>query len=74
MIGRVKVRELPEIDEVAAWLRAHTPTVEQQPSLIHWDYRLDNLMFCAELPARVRSTLDWEVATIGDPAIRATPS
>jgi aminoglycoside phosphotransferase (APT) family kinase protein len=69
MIERVKVREIAEIDEVAAWLRAHTPTIEQQPSLIHWDYRLDNVMFHAELPVRVRSVLDWEVATIGDPLI-----
>jgi aminoglycoside phosphotransferase (APT) family kinase protein len=32
MIERVKVRELAEIDAVAPWLRAHTPTLEQQPS------------------------------------------
>jgi aminoglycoside phosphotransferase (APT) family kinase protein len=43
--------------------------LEQQPSLIHWDYRLDNVMFFAELPVRVRAVLDWEVATIGDPLI-----
>ena len=67
MIERVKVRALAEIDDVAAWLRAHTPAVEQRPALIHWDYRLDNVMFFAELPVRVRSVLDWEVATIGDP-------
>jgi aminoglycoside phosphotransferase (APT) family kinase protein len=69
MIERVKVREIAEIDEVVAWLRARIPTVEQRPSLIHWDYRLDNVMFHAELPVRVRSVLDWEVATIGDPLI-----
>ena len=69
MIERVKVRELPEIDDVATWLRTHIPDVEQTPSLIHWDYRLDNVMFRAELPVRVRAVLDWEVATIGDPLI-----
>src|SRR5437899_2340966 len=57
MIERVKVRDLVVIDDVAAWLRAHTPTLEQQPSLIHWDYRLDNVMFFAELPVRVRAVL-----------------
>src|SRR5262245_22520091 len=67
MIERVKVRELPEIGEVAAWLRTHLPSVEQKASLIHWDYRLDNVMFRPELPVRVRAVLDWEVATIGDP-------
>jgi aminoglycoside phosphotransferase (APT) family kinase protein len=69
MIERVKVRQLPDIGEVAAWLRNHIPSVEQKPSLIHWDYRLDNVMFRPELPVRVRSVLDWEVATIGDPLI-----
>ena len=69
MIERVKVREIVEIDDVAAWLRTHIPTVEQKPCLIHWDYRLDNVMFRPELPVRVRSVLDWEVATIGDPLI-----
>jgi len=69
MIERVKVREIVEIDDVAAWLRTHIPTREQEPCLIHWDYRLDNVMFRPELPIRVRSVLDWEVATIGDPLI-----
>ncbi len=53
MIERVKVREIVEIDDVAAWLRTHIPTVEQKPCLIHWDYRLDNVMFRPELPVRV---------------------
>jgi aminoglycoside phosphotransferase (APT) family kinase protein len=61
-----KTRELPEVEQVADWLRANLP--ESPPAtIVHGDYRLGNVIVSAEAPARVEAILDWEMATIGDP-------
>ncbi len=36
-------------------------------SVVHGDYRLENLLFDATESARVRAVLDWEMSTLGDP-------
>jgi aminoglycoside phosphotransferase (APT) family kinase protein len=61
-----KTRELPVLDDLTAWLAEHRP--ESGPAtIVHGDYRLGNVMFACELPARLNSIFDWELATIGDP-------
>lgn len=67
-LDRYRTRPLPVLDEVGEWLAREIPPAHE-PTLIHWDYRLDNVVFGKELPVRVISVLDWEVATIGDPLI-----
>jgi aminoglycoside phosphotransferase (APT) family kinase protein len=57
--------DIPAIDEVAAWLAAHRPA-DGAPSLIHNDFKFDNVIFDPSL-ARITGVLDWEMATIGDP-------
>jgi aminoglycoside phosphotransferase (APT) family kinase protein len=63
---RAKTEELPEIDQVIAWLASRIPP-PLPPSLIHNDYKLDNIMIASADPGRVEAVLDWEMATIGDP-------
>jgi aminoglycoside phosphotransferase (APT) family kinase protein len=59
-------RELPLVGEVAAWLEAERP--ESGPAtVVHGDYRLGNVVFAPQAPARLAAVLDWELATIGDP-------
>jgi aminoglycoside phosphotransferase (APT) family kinase protein len=36
---------------------------------MHGDYQFRNVMFANDLPARLVSVIDWELATIGDPLI-----
>jgi aminoglycoside phosphotransferase (APT) family kinase protein len=61
-----RTREVPEFEEVGAWLAAHLP--ESPPAtIVHGDYRLGNTMFAPTAPARLTAILDWEMATIGDP-------
>jgi aminoglycoside phosphotransferase (APT) family kinase protein len=67
-LEKYKTREIPEVEEAGRWLAAHTPAM-QEPTVIHGDYKLDNVMFEATLPVRPLAVLDWEQATIGDPLV-----
>lgn len=59
-------RDLPQVAELARWLEVNRPDT-QRSAVIHGDYRLGNLMFSRRGPAHVKSVLDWEMATLGDP-------
>jgi len=58
--------DLPEVDAVARWLADHLPP-ESAPTLIHNDFKHDNLVLDPDDPGRVIGILDWEMATVGDP-------
>ena len=58
-----------EMDRLMEWLPAHIPAGardESVVSIVHGDYRLDNLMFHPTEP-RVLAVLDWELSTLGHP-------
>jgi aminoglycoside phosphotransferase (APT) family kinase protein len=58
-----------EMDRLIEWLPQNIPAMAQDESLVsvvHGDYRLDNLMFHASEP-RVLAVLDWELSTLGHP-------
>ncbi len=60
---------IPEMDNLMQWLPAHMPASakdERCTSIVHGDYRLDNLMFHDNEP-RVLAVLDWELSTLGHP-------
>lgn len=63
-----RCRELPAVDSVAAWLAQRLPP-EQPPALCHGDYKLDNVLFSTDLPARALAMVDFEMASIGDPLV-----
>ena len=58
--------EIPEMEQVAEWLGGHLPP-ESAASIIHNDYKYDNLVLDAGDWTRVIAVLDWEMATLGDP-------
>jgi aminoglycoside phosphotransferase (APT) family kinase protein len=60
---------IPEMDKLMEWLPAHIPASgrdERLTSIVHGDYRLDNVMFHATEP-RAIAVLDWELSTLGHP-------
>lgn len=61
-----KVRELPDIDALGAELAASLPR-SQRTTLVHGDYKLDNVVFAVAGAPRLVAILDWEMATAGDP-------
>ena len=58
--------DIPDVERVAAWLAENMPD-EMGASLIHNDYKYDNLVLDADDLSRIIGVLDWEMATIGDP-------
>lgn len=60
---------IESMQQLMEWLPAHMPASardESQVSIVHGDYRLDNLMFHPTEP-RAIAVLDWELSTIGHP-------
>ncbi|MBP7335711.1 phosphotransferase family protein [Niveispirillum sp.] len=60
-----QTEDIPEVEKLIEWLPSTLPE-QADASIIHGDYRIDNLIFAADRP-QVRAVLDWELATIGDP-------
>lgn len=61
-----RTRPLPGIEAVRDWLAARLPE-SGPPTIVHGDYKLDNVIISSAPPARLLAILDWEMATIGDP-------
>ncbi|HEX5705723.1 MAG TPA: phosphotransferase family protein [Pyrinomonadaceae bacterium] len=61
--------ELPAMDTLAAWLAERLPPEPARPTLVHGDYKLDNVMLDAVDVGRVVGVFDWEMAAVGDPLV-----
>jgi aminoglycoside phosphotransferase (APT) family kinase protein len=66
---RSKTTDLPEMDALATWLVTELPPNPTRPTIVHGDFKLDNLMLDAERPARLVGVFDWEMSALGDPLV-----
>jgi aminoglycoside phosphotransferase (APT) family kinase protein len=67
---RSRTDELPEMDALAAWLAGRLPPdPPKRPTLVHGDFKLDNVMLDARDVGRVVGVFDWEMSAVGDPLI-----
>jgi len=64
--NRARTDEIPKMDRVIRWLVDRRPA-SPAPTLVHNDFKLDNVMLAAESGDRIEAVLDWEMATVGDP-------
>ena len=63
------IEPIDAMDRLIDWLPAHMPASamdESQVSVVHGDFRMDNLIFHPTEP-RVLAVLDWELSTLGHP-------
>lgn len=66
---RSKTTDVKEFDETAAWLIAHLPPDPATPTLVHNDFKLDNMILDSDDPSKIVAILDWEMCTVGDPLV-----
>jgi aminoglycoside phosphotransferase (APT) family kinase protein len=66
---RSKTTPLPEMDALAEWLRDHVPGDPPKPSVVHGDFKLDNVMLDPDDAGRIVAIFDWEMSALGDPLV-----
>ena len=59
-----QTEHIEEIERLIEWLPSTIPP-QTRSSIVHGDYRIDNLIF--DKDDKVRAVLDWELSTLGDP-------
>lgn len=60
-----ETQHIPEMERLIEWLPTTVPE-QERVSIVHGDYRIDNMVFNATAP-KVQAVLDWELSTLGDP-------
>ncbi|XP_073406211.1 acyl-CoA dehydrogenase family member 11 [Dendrobates tinctorius] len=61
---RAAHKDIPAMNQLADWLSKNVPSNDHDETLIHGDFRIDNVIF-HQTEARVIAVLDWELSTIG---------
>ncbi len=61
-----KTDEHRELESAIKWLNENIPA-ESGASLVHNDYKFDNIMLDPDDLTRITAVLDWEMVTVGDP-------
>ena len=63
---KAKTHEVKEIEATAKWLNDHMPQ-STAASLVHNDFKYDNLVLTPDEHLNVKAVLDWEMTTLGHP-------
>lgn len=66
---RAKTTSVPAMETVMLWLNEHMPPEASPATLVHNDFKLDNVILDANDPSQIIGVLDWEMSTVGDPLV-----
>jgi len=61
-----EIEPIPAMDRLIEWLPRNMPADDGLVSLIHGDFRIDNIIFDTD-SSRALALLDWELSTLGHP-------
>jgi aminoglycoside phosphotransferase (APT) family kinase protein len=61
-----KTEEISQINELENWLKGNIPN-NSETTIVHNDFKLNNMIFDKNDPSIIVGILDWELSTIGDP-------
>jgi len=64
---RVITPDVDEFTDVRQWLEARIPPECGRHSVLHGDFRIDNVILDEDDPSRILAVLDWEICALGDP-------
>lgn len=59
--------DAPDFEKVMGWLVEKMPADTARPTIVHNDYKFDNIVLSSANPMEIIGVLDWEMATYGDP-------
>jgi len=59
--------DAPDFEKVISWLNEKIQPDTDMPTLVHNDYKFDNVVLDPANPVNIIGVLDWEMATCGDP-------
>lgn len=60
---------VPDMESLAVWLADRVPPDPDRPTVVHGDFKLDNVLLDADRPDRIVGVFDWEMSALGDPLI-----
>ncbi|HET7579216.1 MAG TPA: phosphotransferase family protein [Bacillales bacterium] len=63
---RAKTDEIDGVESLTEWLATHIPK-SPAPALIHYDFKLNNVLFSEADVGKLTGVFDWEMSTVGDP-------
>jgi aminoglycoside phosphotransferase (APT) family kinase protein len=61
-----RTHDIPEIAPLSNWIQQHMPA-SSEATLVHNDYKYDNVVLDPNDLTNIIGVLDWEMCTIGDP-------
>lgn len=64
---KAKTPDAPDCETVMSWLAEKMQPDTERPTIVHNDYRFDNVVLDPKDPMKIIGVLDWEMATYGDP-------
>jgi aminoglycoside phosphotransferase (APT) family kinase protein len=64
---RALTTDVGGFSDVRDWLVEHLPAESGQHSILHGDFRIDNVILGVDDPCEIKAVLDWEICALGDP-------
>jgi aminoglycoside phosphotransferase (APT) family kinase protein len=64
---RVITPDVDNFESVRKWLESNVPPESGRHSILHGDYRIDNVILDNHDPHNILAVLDWEICALGDP-------
>ena len=61
-----KTHDYPEVEKISSWMQQRIPSISAV-SIVHNDYKYDNVVLDPADITKIVGVLDWEMCTIGDP-------
>jgi aminoglycoside phosphotransferase (APT) family kinase protein len=66
---RSRIADVPDMEWLAAWLIARLPPEPSRPTVVHGDFKLDNVLLDPADLTKLVAVFDWEMSALGDPLV-----